>query len=69
MPRERPSKYVWPASGLKEADMAVLYAARESSQPRIPISALIAHAVRAQYGKAVLPIQQQPEPMILSKAA
>jgi DNA-directed RNA polymerase subunit H (RpoH/RPB5) len=48
--------------------MAALYAVRESSRPRIPISDLIARAVRAQYGKAVLPIQQ-PETMTLSKAA
>jgi hypothetical protein len=68
MPRERLSKYRWPATSLSAADMAALYAVRESSRPRIPISDLIARAVRAQYGKAVLPIQQ-PETMTLSKAA
>ena len=49
MPRARRSKYFWPASAITEADMALVYQAREASQPRIPISELIARAVRTVY--------------------
>jgi hypothetical protein len=42
--------YPWPASALTPADMAVLHAVRESSGPRIPITELIARAVRQTYG-------------------
>ena len=68
MPQDRPSKYEWPASALTKGDMALLHAARESSRPRIPISDLIAQAIRAQYANAVLPIQQL-EPIATQKAA
>ena len=47
------SKYFWPASALEEADMKLLYRTREESEQRIPITQLIAHAVRATYGHAV----------------
>jgi hypothetical protein len=50
MPRE-PSKYFWPSSGLRSSvEMDLLYRARESSTPRIPITRLIARAVRETYG-------------------
>lgn len=65
MPRKRP-KYVWPASALTDADMALLYSTRESSIPRIPISALIAAAVKIQYGKTV---QFTPQPTIATQKA
>ena len=51
MPREPISKYFWPASAITEADMELLYRAREASPDRIPISRLIAHAVRETYGR------------------
>jgi hypothetical protein len=54
VPRE-PSKYYWPASAITPADMALLHAVRESSQPRVPISHLIARAIRQQYGQARVP--------------
>lgn len=43
-------RYPWPASALTRDEMALLYFARENSNPRIPITQLIAEAVRAQYG-------------------
>ena len=43
-------RYPWPASALTQADMAALHAARESARPRIPITELIARAVRVSYG-------------------
>ena len=46
------SKYVWPASAITHLDMELLHAARESSRPRVPISELIARAVRRQYRPA-----------------
>jgi hypothetical protein len=45
------SKYFWPSSGLRPSvEMDLLYRARESSTPRIPITQLIARAVRETYG-------------------
>lgn len=62
MPRPRRSKYFWPASAITPDDMALLHAARESSQPRVPISRLIAQAIRNQYGQIVPePAQATPE--------
>ena len=42
----RQSKYFWPASAITEADMALLYQARKVSMPKVPISQLIAIAIR-----------------------
>mgnify|MGYP006444469889 CR=1 FL=1 len=50
MPREPTSKYFWPASGLTESEMGLLFLARESSSVRVPITKLIARAVRQAYG-------------------
>lgn len=50
----RKSKYFWPASAITEADMALLYQAREASPSKVPISQLVAMAVRAQYGNATV---------------
>jgi len=61
MPREPTSKYFWPASGLTESDMALLYQAREASPDRTPISRLIARAVRETYGRQVQCIVINPE--------
>jgi len=46
-----PRKYFWPASAITEEDMALLYRVRESSQPRVPITELLARAVRLAYGR------------------
>jgi hypothetical protein len=67
MPRE-PSKYFWPSSGLRSSvEMDLLYRARESSTPRIPITRLIARAVRATYGH--LADVEMPETGRLRRAA
>ena len=51
-------RYAWPASQLTPADMRQLYAARESHPDRLPITELVARAVRAQYGH----LASKPEP-------
>jgi hypothetical protein len=58
----RRSKYFWPASAITAADMALVYAARESRSPRVPITELIATAVRQTYGQVpVLHLPQVPQ--------
>ena len=42
-------KYPWPASALTVEDMVLLYHVRKSLSPRVPITRLIAQAVRAMY--------------------
>ena len=54
-------RYPWPASAINSADMAVLHSVRENSKHRLPISVLVANAVRACYGQA-LQAQAQPRP-------
>ena len=46
-------RYPWPASAITSEDMALLHSVRESTSPRVPISMLVARAVRATYGQAV----------------
>lgn len=46
-------KYPWPASALTPDEMAMLYHARERSPGRVPITKLIAKAVRAAYGSGI----------------
>ena len=46
-------RYPWPASGLNDQDMRLLYRAREEACPRIPITRLVAEAVRKAYGQAI----------------
>ena len=53
----RTPKYVWPASALTASDMALLHAVRETSSPRLPITGLIASAVRAVYGRNPAPAE------------
>ena len=48
----RTSKYFWPASGITETDMALLYRVRESSAAKVTISELIVRAVRQSYAEA-----------------
>ena len=55
-------KYVWPASALTESDMALLHAVRETSSPRLPITGLIAVAVRTVYGQAPVPTPPETPP-------
>ncbi len=43
-------RYPWPASALTQADMSMLHAVREGGETHIPITELIARAVRATYG-------------------
>ena len=62
MTEGRRSKYFWPASAITPADMALLHAARESTQPRVPISELIARAIRQTYGQATIVPLPAPEP-------
>ena len=48
-------RYPWPASALTPEEMAMLYHAREKSPIRMPITQLIAEAVRVQYGHLANP--------------
>ena len=47
-------RYPWPASALTPDEMALLHHAREHSSGRVPITQLIAEAVRAAYGPGVV---------------
>ncbi len=42
-------RYPWPASALTKADMALLHACREATHPRVPITMLLAEAVRYRF--------------------
>lgn len=61
MPREPQSKYFWPSSAITESDMDLLYRARESSDPRLPITQLLARAVRETYGHLAADMSHVPE--------
>ena len=54
-------RYPWPASALTREELAMLYHARESSPGRVPITQLIAKAVRAAYGPGVS-VPSSPSP-------
>ena len=54
-------RYPWPASALTRDEMAMLYHARERSPVRVPITELIAEAVRAAYGPGVT-VPSSPPP-------
>lgn len=58
----RTPKYVWPASALTESDMALLHAVRETSNPKLPITGLIAVAVRTVYGRTPVPMPPETPP-------
>lgn len=51
MSKETRSKYFWPASGITAADMALLHRARETLPERLPITQLLARAVRQTYAR------------------
>ena len=46
-------RYPWPSSAISPADMVLLHSVREASNPRVPISVLVARAVRATYGQVL----------------
>ena len=69
MTHGRKSKYFWPASAITPDDMALLYQARESAPVRIPISRLIARAIRQTYGAAMLPVDSITTPPAERRAA
>lgn len=54
-------KYPWPASALTVEDMVLLYHVRKSLSPRVPITRLIAQAVRAMYMNITLTCAQNPK--------
>ena len=54
-------RYPWPASALTREDMALLFHARSRSPGRVPITQLIAEAVRAVYGPGVI-VPSSPQP-------
>jgi len=69
MPRSNSSKYYWPCSAFTEADMNLLYLARESAPKRIPITRLLVHAVRATYGHLAYPPIEIKQPLPERKEA
>jgi hypothetical protein len=54
-------RYPWPASALTPDEMAILYQARERSPSRVPITQLIAEAVRTAYATGVT-VPSSPTP-------
>ena len=54
-------RYPWPASALTTEDMAVLHAIRESRSHRVPITQLIAEAVRRAYAQIPQPTTELKE--------
>lgn len=62
-------RYPWPASALTPADMARLHAVREESSPRIPITELIARAVRMAFGEEAQPHVRDTPNQSLKEAA
>ena len=44
-------RYPWPASALTPEDMSLLYRVRTSASRRVPITVLVAEAVRTCYGQ------------------
>ena len=54
-------RYPWPASALTTEDMAVLHAVRETSSHRVPITQLIAEAVRMTYAQIPQPTTELKE--------
>ena len=54
-------RYPWPASALTAEDMAALHQAREALSPKIPITKLIAQAIRTAY-VTITPPTKTPNP-------
>ena len=57
-----PYRYPWPASALSQDDMARLHAVRETGPDRVPITELIARAVRQAYAQSTVPVLRVLEP-------
>jgi hypothetical protein len=64
----RPYRYPWPASAITPEEMALLYQARESG-PRMPITRLIARAIRQTYGSAQSSAEPKPKEDMKMEAA
>ena len=65
-------RYPWPASAISPIEMAILHRVRESSRPRVPITRLIAQAIRHQYsqsGQVTETAQPESEPQPERSAA
>ena len=65
-------RYPWPASAISPIEMAILHRIRESSRPRVPITRLIAQAIRHQYsqsGQVTETAQPESEPQPERSAA
>jgi hypothetical protein len=54
-------RYPWPASAITPQDMALLHMARESGRRRVPITALVAEAVRSAYGQQTPNTDHHPQ--------
>ncbi len=54
------NKYQWPATAIGSEEMALLHSVRETSEPRTPITQLIARAIRAAYSDAATAITETP---------
>ena len=52
MPRDLRRVYPWPASAITPEDMALLHAARERTSPHVPITRLLAYAIRTTFNQA-----------------
>lgn len=63
-----PYRYPWPASALTADDMAALHAVRENAPERVPITQLIAEAVRRAYAQAPVIPFPQPNPELKEAA-
>lgn len=50
--------YAWPAAAVTEKEMAILHAVRERTRPKIPITELIAHAIRETYCGAPVSVSE-----------
>lgn len=66
------TRYPWPASAINADDMATLFRVRENGANRIPITQLIARAVRETYGRQAEPrlvVLPQPQNQQQKEAA
>ena len=61
-------RYPWPASALTADDMARLHAVREAGPDRVPITQLIAQAVRLAYEQTPVIPFPQPTPELKEAA-
>ena len=62
-------RYPWPSSALTASDMELLFRAREGSAKRIPITELVALAVRTVYGTDGADVPEPTNPSCRKEAA